>query len=107
MTNEQYQKDVIRTLTNYNDYDKTINMLTLGIGGEAGEVVDYIKKYLYHGHELSVDTLKAEIGDLLWYIANLCNTLGLSISDVMDYNIEKLRKRYPNGFDKNDSINRE
>jgi NTP pyrophosphatase (non-canonical NTP hydrolase) len=78
----------------------------LGIGGEAGEVVDYIKKGILHEHGISKDVLKEELGDLLWYIAGLCTQFGISLEDVMTYNIEKLRNRYPEGFSIEDSKNR-
>lgn len=79
----------------------------LGIAGEAGEVADYIKKVVYHGHELSREKLAEELGDVLWYVSYLSSIAGFSLRDVAEMNINKLRKRYPDGWEKEKSINRE
>lgn len=71
----------------------------LGIAGEAGEVADAIKKHLFHGHALDVEGLRDELGDVLWYVATLAKTLGLSLDDVAAANVAKLKARYPEGFD--------
>lgn len=79
---------------------------TLGISGEAGEVADIIKKAEFHGHVLDKDEIIKEIGDILWYLSNLAYELDEWLGDVADKNIEKLRKRYPEGFSKERSVNR-
>jgi NTP pyrophosphatase (non-canonical NTP hydrolase) len=78
----------------------------LGLVCEAGEAGDIIKKVVFHGHEINNEELKKELGDTLWYLANLCSVLGYSLEEVAEMNIEKLKKRYPQGFNVNDSINR-
>ena len=78
----------------------------MGMNGESGEVIDLVKKHLFHGHDLDKDKLVKELGDVLWYIAEVCTSLDLSIDEVMKKNIEKLTKRYQNGFSKEASINR-
>lgn len=78
----------------------------LGITGEAGEVADMIKKHVFHGHDLDTDALVKEIGDVCWYVALLCTSVGVDFASVMEQNIEKLRKRYPDGFSEAASINR-
>jgi NTP pyrophosphatase (non-canonical NTP hydrolase) len=78
----------------------------VGIAGEAGEVVDNIKKGIFHQHGLDENKVKEELGDLLWYVAGLCTQLGLDLDEVMVANIEKLQKRYPGGFSVEDSKNR-
>ena len=78
----------------------------LGLAGEAGEVADEIKKIVGHGHALDKDKLAKEIGDVCWYIAALCNDLGINLSDVAQANIDKLWKRYPEGFSQDASRNR-
>lgn len=78
----------------------------MGLAGEAGELVDNLKKHLYQGHELDLKEVSEEIGDILWYTGNIANIFNINLSTVMDQNIEKLKKRYPAGFDKNRSINR-
>jgi len=78
----------------------------LGLNGEAGEVADMVKKYVFHGHKLNLDDLIKEIGDVCWYLALTCHSLDISLEDVMSKNIEKLKKRYPEGFSSEASINR-
>lgn len=78
----------------------------LGLTGEAGEVADLIKKHIFHGHDLDIDSLVKEIGDVCWYIALLCTAIGESMEWVMAKNIEKLKERYPEGFSSEASINR-
>lgn len=81
-------------------------MGALGLTGEAGEVSDAIKKHVFHGHELSVDHLVKELGDVLWYVAFLCKTLNVSMEEVMNRNVAKLKERYPEGFSEEASRNR-
>lgn len=78
----------------------------LGLTGEAGEVSDMIKKHIFHGHDLNRDELVKELGDCAWYLALLCNAIGISLEDVLITNIEKLKRRYPEGFSSEASINR-
>ena len=79
----------------------------LGITGEAGEVADIIKKAVFHGHDIPVKELKKELGDVLWYVSQLARVNGLLLEDIAIANIEKLKKRYPDGFSQEASINRE
>lgn len=83
-----------------------ISVLSLGIAGEAGEVADYMKKVIGHGHALDRDKLVKELGDVLWYVAVLANRTGITLEEVARANILKLRKRYPDGFDPERSKNR-
>lgn len=78
----------------------------LGIAGEAGEVAELIKKHIGQGHDLDKKNLIKELGDALWYIAELCEVLDTDIGTVAKLNIDKLEKRYPQGFETNRSINR-
>lgn len=78
----------------------------LGMVCEAGEVGDIIKKWGFHEHEFDKDELVKEIGDTMWYMANLCKVFDISMEEVAKKNITKLKKRYPRGFDVEDSINR-
>lgn len=78
----------------------------LGLTGEAGEVADIVKKYVFHGHELDRKELIKELGDVCWYLALLCHALDVPLDVVMISNIEKLRNRYPKGFSESASINR-
>lgn len=104
MKMNEYQKQVERT----RNYDNTeLANYTLGLVCEAGEVGDIIKKHIYHQHDLDKEKIISELGDVMWYLNNICNVLDISIEEVAKSNIEKLIRRYPNGFSKNDSINRD
>jgi len=70
----------------------------LGIAGESGEVVELIKKHLYHGKPLDLCDLEKELGDVLYYVQAMCNLFGLEFEGCMDFNVLKLQERYPNGF---------
>ena len=107
-----YQKQAARTLIDapgFDISDPEIMMVwnALGLAGEAGEVADLVKKGVFHQHGLDLEKLKKELGDVLWYVAALCTTSGLSMSDVMQANIEKLKARYPDGYSSQASINRQ
>lgn len=73
-------------------------LFSLGLAGEAGEVVDYVKKAIGHGKEMNRETLTEELGDVLWYISQLAHIHGITLSEIMRYNTGKLQARYPNGF---------
>jgi len=82
-------------------YDKRVDLVhaAFGMAGEAGEVVDLIKKSMYYGKPLDLVKVKEEAGDLLWYIAApLCRALGCSLEELAAYNVAKLRKRYPEKY---------
>lgn len=78
----------------------------IGLTGEAGEVADCIKKYMFHGHDLNREDILKELGDVLWYVALICDTLDTTMDEVMEKNIDKLLKRYPEGFSEAASRNR-
>lgn len=107
MTINEYQKLAMTTLNpELSEKDVLINGV-MGLCGESGEAIDIVKKWLAQGHELDREKLKKELGDICWYLAETATALGLSLEDVMEANIEKLRKRYPQGFDAARSVNRE
>lgn len=78
----------------------------LGLCGEAGEFSEPIKKWYTHGHALDTAVLAKELGDLMWYVAEAASALGLSLNDIAEANIRKLRERYPDGFSSERSRNR-
>lgn len=106
MTFNEYQELAQRTSNTKNYRDKITNGV-MGLNGEAGECIDIVKKWTYQGHSLDVDEFKEELGDVLWYIAESAAGAGLKLDDVAVSNIEKLRARYPKGFDAERSINRD
>ena len=96
----EYQEKALRTLYPDLTYQERLGLCGLGLSGEIGEVVDLIKKHLYHrnGKSLDVEKMKDELGDVLWYFSVLCTTLGFTFEDVMDASIAKLERRHPSGF---------
>lgn len=79
----------------------------MGLNGEAGEAIDILKKHLYQGHELDKEHLAKELGDVAWYLAVTADALGYTLEDIFKMNIEKLRARYPDGFNADRSISRD
>lgn len=71
----------------------------LGLTGEAGEVADLVKKGIFHEKGIDIEHLKRECGDVLWYLAMICDSVGITLNEVMQTNVDKLLARYPNGFD--------
>lgn len=102
----EYQHECARTAS-HSDLDSfRVATSALGLSGESGEVADMLKKYLAHGHDLEREELVKELGDVLWYLTDIATMFGISLKEVADKNIIKLKKRYPNGFSQSDSINR-
>ena len=104
MTGNEYQRLAMRTATSK---CRDMANAALGLTGEAGEVADEIKKFLFHGHPSNPEKVVKELGDVLWYVALMADLLNVSLDFVMEHNIEKLKRRYPDGFDPVRSINRE
>ena len=77
-----------------------------GLSGEVGELTDMVKKWIFHEKELDEDHAKKELGDVMWYIAMICESFGWSLDEIMQMNIDKLKKRYPDGFDTERANNR-
>lgn len=106
-----YQQLAMRTAPKFYDYFDGVENAALGLCGESGEIIDLIKKVKYQGHPFNSATKKElikEAGDQLWYIALLCESLGITLEDAATINIEKLRKRYPGeGFEVERSLNRD
>lgn len=71
----------------------------LGLSGEVGELTDMVKKWVFHEKELDETHLKKELGDVMWYVAMMCQSMGWKLDDVLQMNIDKLIVRYPEGFD--------
>lgn len=108
MQANDYQQQAARTLIDgpdatYTDHEIMLVWNALGLAGEAGEVADTIKKAVFHQHGINRDELIKELGDVLWYVAALCSKLDVPLSEVMERNIEKLKRRYPDGYSSADS----
>lgn len=85
----------------------TILNACLGLSGEVGEFNDMIKKWIFHEKDLDEDHLKKECGDIMWYIAMMCHAFRWDLDEIMQMNIDKLKVRYPEGFDIDRANNRE
>ena len=102
----EYQNKALRT-AGVKEKDGLVLNGVMGLAGESGECIDIMKKHLFQGHELAAAKLLDELGDVLWYIAITAAGLDLTLDEVATYNIEKLNKRYPQGFEAQRSIDRE
>lgn len=71
----------------------------LKLAGEAGEISDIVGKWYGQGHDLDRDHLIEELGDVLWHVAEIATALGVDLGEVAYKNLEKLHRRYPEGFD--------
>lgn len=85
--------------------DVLINSV-MGLCGESGEAIDIVKKWLMQGHELDREHLVRELGDVAWYLAEAATALDVPLEAVFQGNLDKLRQRFPNGFDTGASVNR-
>jgi len=105
-----YRDEVLRTLNQKLNPDEIVVNATLGLTGEAGELANVIKKIMFHGHDVNdkmKEQLMGEMGDCYWYLEVLSEMFGFEEDDIKKANVEKLRKRYPDGFSEDRSINRE
>ena len=108
MNMTDYQALAARTINpEQPDKERLINFV-FGLVGETGETIDLLKKIIYNGHDLETnrDKLTMELGDCLWYIAGIATAAGITLDDIATRNIEKLRRRYPDGFSEERSIER-
>lgn len=105
---ETYSKLALRTAPEgYTHRDNVIHA-ALGIGGEAGEILDHVKKAAFNNRSLDHDHLVAEVGDLMWYLNLLVASLGTTWGHVLSVNIAKLEARYPDlKYDADRSLNRD
>ena len=87
--------------------DQYLDNAIMGLAGEVGECADIVKKHHFQGHEFDREHFIDELSDVCWYVALAATAVDTTLGDVMLHNIEKLRKRYPDGFDSERSINRE
>ena len=94
-----------RTSGNLTSWDKVRNGC-YGLNGEAGECIDILKKTEFQGHDFDPMKMVDELGDVLWYVAQLATGLGVTLEYVAQHNVDKLLARYPDGFDSEKSIHR-
>lgn len=106
MTANEYQRQALRTLNPALDRRDVLINGVMGLCGEAGEAIDIVKKHLAQGHELDREGLIKELGDVAWYLAETAWALDVPLEAVLQRNLDKLRARYPEGFDSERSIGR-
>ena len=116
MTINEYQYKAMRTksstpfvILNNKDEIHKAELLEgiMGLGGEAGECTDILKKHIFQGHDIDREHLASELGDVAWYLALSAYAIGYDLDSIFQHNIEKLKKRYPNGFESEKSLNRD
>ena len=106
MEANEYQRLAMTTLNPALDKKDVLINSVMGLCGEAGEAIDIVKKWLAQGHDLDKEHLAKELGDIAWYLAEAATALDLPLDVILEGNIEKLKKRYPDGFKTKDSLAR-
>ena len=107
LTINEYQQMALRTENGMVQIFPRIFNVALGLCGESGEVADLVKKWAFQGHPKDHEKVAEELGDICWYIAIAADALGLTLEEIMCRNIEKLKRRYPDGFETERSVNRD
>ena len=105
MYGNEYQKLAARTIAKGMSNNEIESHALHGMVGEIGEIHSIYQK-MYQGHCPEATHLKKELGDLLWFIAEYCTARGWKLEEIMQLNIDKLKKRYPDGFEADRSLHR-
>lgn len=106
MTVNEYQKLAMTTLNPELPKKNVLINGVMGLCGESGEAIDIVKKHLAQGHDLDREGLIKELGDVAWYLAETAYALDVTLEAVFARNIDKLKARYPEGFNTDRSVNR-
>lgn len=106
MQANDYQKEAMKLLNPKLDNKDVLINGVMGLCGESGEVIDIVKKWLAQGHQLDKERMKSELGDVAWYLAETATALDVPLEQIFQANLDKLHKRYPQGFSTEDSANR-
>lgn len=99
MNVNEYQELAMTTLNPQLSKKEVLINSVMGLCGESGEAIDIVKKWLAQGHELDKERLAKELGDIAWYLAEAATALDLPLEQILQANIDKLKKRYPDGFE--------
>lgn len=105
MTFDEYQAHARRTQNPELGGNETLEHALWGLASECGELCGIFQKHL-QGHPIEAADVRKEIGDVLWMLAELCDVLEMDLGQVAGENIEKLKRRYPNGFEAWRSVGR-
>lgn len=116
MNNINYQKEVMRSAPDTVELIKhrfnssliitTLVHAQLGLTTEVGELADAVKKFLIYGQKLDRENVIEECGDILWYLTLALDTIGSSVDEAMQNNVNKLKLRYPEKFTEKDAAER-
>ena len=106
MTINEYQKLAMTTLNPALSEKEVLLNGVMGLCGESGEAIDLVKKWMMQGHALDKAHLAKELGDVAWYLAETATAIGWDLETILQNNIDKLKARYPEGFDAARSMHR-
>lgn len=106
MTANEYQKLAMTTLNPALSKKDVLINAVMGLCGESGEAIDIVKKWLAQGHDLDKERLAKELGDVAWYLAEAATALDMDLETILAMNLDKLAKRYPEGFRTRRSVER-
>ena len=106
MNINDYQALAMTTLNPALSRKEVLINSVMGLCGESGEAIDIVKKWLAQGHELDKEKLAKELGDIAWYLAEAATALDIPLEDILQANLDKLKKRYPEGFETRRSLTR-
>lgn len=104
---QEYQEKSSRTLSILDSNISDNIHMSLGLTTESAEIADVFKKKLAYNKEIDWVNIKEEVGDLMFYVANICNINGWDLRDILDTNIAKLKVRYPDKYTDDKAINRD
>ena len=105
MTLNEYQALALRTINPELTVSQQVRHALFGIASETGELLGLYQKSM-QGHEFNDEHMLKKCGDILWMMAELLTANGYTLDDVARMNIDKLKARYPDGFDAEHSIHR-
>lgn len=103
MTGNEYQELAARTINKKLNTGQQALHALFGMASEVGELHGIHQKY-YQGHTLNREHMKKELGDIMWMVAEYCTSQGWKLEEIMLLNIEKLKARYPEGFEVEKSL---
>lgn len=106
LTIRDYYKAAKITINQKLTWDETKAHAILGMMSEVGEVAGIFQKK-YQGHDVDKERVMDELGDCAWFWMEMCFAMKFDPQEVLEYNIDKLHKRYPGGFDPERSVHRE
>ena len=107
LTLNEYQHLAQRTSNPALSHDDHLMNGLFGLAGETGECCDLAKKGFYQDGRDIREALQEELGDVLWYVAEVASAMGWTLEEIARHNVEKLKRRYPQGFEAERSLHRE